>query len=280
MPHCGGCNGPFAVLARPVKAPATRRRCDACFRAKRFWLQCADCGRARGCRHYAAALLGPPRWLCAVCWRHRELFQGRIAPVAWRSGLEGDPERIALYDAHLLETRYVDGWIVPESSEWCLLCLARLILFRRFGFLAGLVHGAGATRWSNGTKIVDTDALAQHLEDLRAGGKWPGGSEPVLLSGCKVSHATAVARKLQRDMGWPAAQRNRLVPLPRPLSEHGGTRGFRLAAFLVAPRSTDCELVRRCKRVLQVAQLQNGVATSLTAAHPQLAAFRRMLFTR
>ena len=188
--------------------------------------------------------------------------------------------RIALYDAHLAETRYVDCWVVPESSEWCLLTLARLVLFRRFGVLAGLVHGAGASRWSNGVKTVDADALAQHLDALRGGGKWPGGPEPVLLSGCKMTHVAKIVRQLRDDMHWPETQLARIVPLPLPLSEHGTTRTFRLGQFLSAPTTVDCELIRRCRAACRAAQLNLRVTVHLTAANPSVAALRRMLFTR
>ena len=265
------------ALTRAVKPPATRRRCQGCYRAKRFWLRCTDCGVERACTDYAAS------WRCAPCVRHRELLAGRVAGAAWRSGVEDDAGRALLYDAHLYEEPCVDAWVMPESAELCLLVLARLVLWRRYGVLAGLVRGAGAVSWSNGTKVVDTGKLIAHLEQLRAAAQWPPGREPVLLSGCRKAHVQAVQHGLD-GLGWPASEYKRLVPLPLPLSEHGNTRGFKTQTFLAAPSTVDCALIRRCRRACSAACITVTACVPLDAVpvarQPSLDAFRRMLFTR
>jgi hypothetical protein len=175
----------------------------------------------------------------------------------------------------------VDFWIVPESSEYCLLTVARLLLFRRWGVNAGLVRGAGAASWSHGTKRVDVHALAEHLDWLRQNSKWPRSSHPhasVLLSCTTPAQVKSVKRQL-RLKGWLHTQLARLESLPFTLSEQGTTAGFCLERFLQAPSTEPvCELTRRCKKAIQTAHISHGGVCALSHPHPVAGAFRRMLF--
>lgn len=272
MPRCGGCNKLAAFLERAVVAPATRRRCQPCYRAGRFWLACEECGNTGACTKHDG------EWLCVSCGRYCELRAGKSI---WRSGYETNESRLALYDEHLSQdlTRLIDFWVSPESSEPCLLTLARLIFWRRWSTLVGLVRGAGATSWSNGKKAVSTSALVAHFAALRTNGEWPGGREAVLVSGVKPQHVTALKRALREEHGWPLAQCARLVALQLPLSERfpGAKRGFSLKGFLSQPRAADCPLIQRCKKAMTAAWITYGTPRALDAAGVSDDAFRRML---
>ena len=235
-------------------------------------MACDDCGETGACTKHGGA------WWCASCARFSELRSGK---AVWRSGYETNESRLALYDEHLSPdlTRLIDFWVSPESSEPCLLTLARLIFWRRWSTLVGLVRGAGATTWAHGKKSVSVPALVGHFAALRTNGEWPGGNEAVLVSGVKPQHVRALKLALREEHGWPLAQCARLVSFARPVSERfrGATRGFRLKSFMSTPQSVDCPLVERCKKAMVAAHIGHGVPRQLGAAGPSDDAFRRMI---
>jgi len=211
--------------------------------------------------------------------------------VSWRATAGEQPTqdaRLALYAAHLWDWALVDVWIVPiwgRHGNLCLLILARLVLWRRWAALAGLVLPLfKGVHWSNNARRIEHAKIAQHFCSLRARADWPRGTAPVLLLGCAAADTALISTALQ-DRGWSTEEAARLRPLDCSLSEHGATAGLRLSGFLAAPSRAEwalVDLVRRCQRARVAAgpACGRGRCAPLGEPTPAGAAFRRMLFAR
>lgn len=257
--------------------PAAGRagRCQYCYRKKRRWRTCAGCGQEAACRAEESA----EEWRCGRCEATMALESG-LACRSWGRHT-ADEDALGLYDAHLEEWLLVEVWLVPTGKKPCLLAWARLLLWRRWGVLAGLVRGAAkALTWSHGVRQRDPAALALHFRQLRDAGHWPRGTAPVLLTGWRPGDVAAVRERLG-EVGFAQHEVDRLRGLPFSLSEHGAIGGLRLAGFVSAPSRpcwTSCDLFKRC-RSARVAASSPGAGTCqlISANSAAGGAFRRML---
>jgi hypothetical protein len=183
--------------------------------------------------------------------------------------------------AHANAWVHVDVWLIP-LTPWCVLILFRIILWRRFGILAGLLEGTptAAHVWSHGIRRADVAALIEHLVALWVAAEWPHGSAPILLSGTDEDNVQKVRAALA-DRGANAEQCSRLKAFNATFSERGATKGFVTTDFLRAPtqpRFADCTIVRRARAALAAAGVPQNRTCKLDADNSAGAAFRRMLF--
>ena len=256
--------------------PATGRagRCQYCYRQKRRWRTCAGCGQEAACRAAESA----EEWRCGRCQAVLALESG-LASRSWGRHI-ADGDALALYDAHLDEWPLVEVWLVPTGKKPCLLAWARLLLWRRWGMLAGLVPGADALKWSHGLRQRNPAALALHFCQLRDAGHWPRGTAPVLLTGWRPGDVVAVRERLG-EAGFPQEEADRLRGVPFSLSENGAIKGLRLAGFVSAPSRpcwTSCDLFQHCRSARVAASSPGAGRCQLLSANSAAGgAFRRML---
>lgn len=127
---CSGC----AHAARRADTGLPRwRECTGCARGpcRCFPLPDSDDSDDSGSESDAFA------WLCTDCRRVDDLRRGVLAI----SRLGATQVQVDAFLAlHLCEHVHVDIWIVPITPR-CILILIRVILWRRFGVLAGVVLG-------------------------------------------------------------------------------------------------------------------------------------------
>ena len=314
-PRCAGCNRSGSALAY---GPENEKRCNSCYQAARrkgsglpLWMHCPDCGVGpQACFPAAAESSGsdaesdtgadsgdsetessaepdqePPDWRCARCTVITDLA---LAPQDVKRVWSNVPlaQALALYTAHIEAWISVDAWIVPSprGDKRCLLIYARLVFWRRWGMLAGLVQGVtGAVRWCHGRRVVTHATMVTHLCALCDEGAWPRGNAPVLLTGWPGAEL-APLRVLLVQSGFSQREAARLRALPYSLSERqrGVTKGLKLKAFLGAPSRPcwqECPLVRQCRMARAALGLPGGGAcTSLAADTEKGRAFRRLLF--
>ena len=219
------------------------RRCNTCYRLGREWRECSHCAVAAACRKRGA------NWFCQACLRVQDLNSGIVVGTR---GLEAVAGIRALIALHLVLRVHVDLWIMALTPDCCLV-LVRIVFWRRFGVLAGLVPGAPARtfRISHGTRRFDASRLARHIRNLWGSGRWPRGVAPILVTGCTRAGLEDIVQRLSSSL--PLGQLGRLAPCPFTLSEHGSTGGFRLQAFLRAPTTPamqSCVLLRRVRAAL------------------------------
>lgn len=204
------------------------------------------------------------------------LADGRVGQTRIGAAGEAGPQLALL---HLADAVLIDVWILALTPE-CLLILIRVVLWRRFGCLAGLVMAANVQVWSHGVRTLDLVALADHLAGLFRQGQLPPGGAPVLVTGTTRDDIDAVVGLLaQREV--PFAERARLRPVPCTLSERGATKGFKLREFLTAPSREawrTVKLVQRAKLAHDAAGQPGGYCRRITEATEQGAAFRRLVY--
>ena len=127
--RCGGCNElqPRAVLCY-------QGRCQACYKAGRFWACCGSCARQTSCRKVPAAEPDSGSAATLICVRCKRVtdLTAAVQParggagVQWRQGLDSEPDQLQLYADHLLDWALVDIWfVVCTTDDPCLLILAR-----------------------------------------------------------------------------------------------------------------------------------------------------------
>lgn len=271
--RCFGCNELRRATALR-SGRAGEKRCSACAKAAAkakttlpAWCVCSSCGG------------GPVRCIegaCVACRRVSALEHGGIGST--RLGAErGDVE--ALAGLHLADWSYVTVWILALTPE-CLLILIRLVLWCKFGCLAGLFLAVDVQSWSHGVRTLNLVLLADHLHGVFVQGKWPPGNAPVLVTGIAQSDLGALVA-LMAQRGVPVAARLRLRALPCSLSERGATKGFRTKAFVAAPSRVewrDKKIVQRAKLAHDAAGRPGGRCRKITEATDEGAAFRRLLF--
>jgi len=169
-----------------------------------------------------------------------------------------------------------DFWVVPLSAE-CVLILARAILWRRHGYLCGLLVGCAATAWSHGRPVLDVAAVVAHLAGWWEGGGWPGGGAPILLLTASAGQVAEVQTQLAHV---PQAARARLRHGPS-LSEQHATSGLKVAGFVAAPTLPAWRavpIVRRCAEACALAGLPDGQVRTLDEPGQRGGAFRAGLF--
>ena len=185
----------------------------------------------------------------------------------------------ALATMHLAHVVHVEVWVIALQKP-CFLLLFRLIIWRRFGLLVGLMIGppSGVHTYSHGRRVLNHGALARHLETLRQQGHWPRGRAPVLLTGCSSADLQQV---LMHTASLPLAQRRRLTAYPHTVSERGATAGLPLQRFLKAPSSPALQrsvALRRARAALAAAHVAPRGVRALSESTAQGDAFRDMLF--
>ena len=252
------------------------KKCQQCGKGNRSWRCCALCG-AGPC----ACLFVDGEWRCGRCARLAALCSGalpacgtRIVPT-WT-----DAEAHALHALHLGPSVrvWVDVWIVPLSAE-CVLILARFIIWRRHGYLCGLLCGVPALEWSHARHVFDLEGLTARLAEWWQGGTWPPGSAPILLLQLEARFVAEV-RGHAALAHLPPAQLSRLRQGPG-LSECGANAGFDVAAFAKKPASAKWRtvaIVRHCRNAVHMAGLDDGTVTALEEPGDRGDAFRGGLY--
>ena len=244
-------------------------RCRNCYQMGRELRDCNRCGEEKSCRRRGVT------WYCQACLRVEDLMSGVVTSTRRFSGVDF----VTLVSLHLTMRTRIDLWIIALTPE-CWLILVRIIFWRRFGILAGLLPGApaGTYRFSHGARALDARKLANHIANLRRTDRWPRESAPIILTGCSRQGLQEVIGLLP-DL--PLGQRNRLAACPFTLSEHSSNSGFNLQRFLRAPSTPDlqsCLLMRRARAALSAAGVVQSGTRQLTEDSSHGRAFRCMLF--
>ena len=261
-----------AASWRPHHGIGGGRRCKAC--ANKPAMERRTCAR---CATDCCCTKRGGDWACVACGEAAILRSGRVPPkrtvplslVAQRGHLE----------MHYTMRFHVDLWVVP-LSPWCPLLMLRLVLWRRFGIVAGILVGPPVCTfpWSAGVRGCDREELALHFRELftvQPGAARPlcsTGTTPILVTGC-VDADLAESR-----LEVPLADRARLKAYKDSLSERMSTRGWSRHSFNLDPAGTpECTLVRRARGALQAAGLpQVNNLQALSAGGARGAAFRAM----
>ena len=169
-------------------------------------MDCSSCGAPGRCRPDATGV-----YLCEACARIKGLEAGRVVR-GWPGPTPAAHSE--LLRLHLAATEHVQVYLVPQGPS-CLLVLARVILWRKFGVIAGLLPGppAGTHWYSNGARVTDAARLAAHVHATQTAAppRWPLGTAPVLVTGCRQPLALTL----------PGPELDRVRFFKDTLSEHG-----------------------------------------------------------
>ena len=250
-------------------------RCSACKKARRARQWCVDCHLPLCCRPYPVV----NEWRCLLCSDKRILLDGSLPKKHTHKWDPLDIRDYLVVHAELGRPAVlpgpVDFWIVPSKPS-CFYLMARLIFWRRFGVVVGLLPGPpeGTCRWLNGIWNVNRIELGLHFRELcdpggffggQAG--WPRANTPILVVGATQLDLNACLPEFHWGFGNPAGnlEHARLVAFPQAtsLSEHGTTADWRRQAFHNNPHSAhppyggghNCELTARCRLAIQTVGL-------------------------
>ena len=85
---------------------------------------------------------------------------------------------MALTNLFLQRVGYVAIWVVP-IYRWCELLGYRIILWRLFGLVAGVLRGPPTNVFvrRHGIRSVNVRLIARHLDSLWITDRWPRGGE-------------------------------------------------------------------------------------------------------
>ena len=145
---------------------------------------CANCHAPRKCAQLGAA------WLCPFCQDKVHLQNGQL-PCKRTTSLS-QQARADYLETHLAVRAYVDVWLVP-LSPWCDLLMARLVMWRRYGAVAGLLVGPPASVFPrrHGRRFCDRAGLARYFRELctpaAGAGIFPAGSAPLVVTGTTIA---------------------------------------------------------------------------------------------
>jgi len=170
-------------------------------------------------------------------------------------------DKAARLSRHLAHWARVDLWLLPRK-RWCPLEAARLYLWRRYSLIAGVLLGPPdrVHSRSNGSPVVDGDALADHIAELIVDAGWPKGHAPIVVTGTReadLAHSRVAVGIASEALGLPggaAVQDPRLRPFPASLSEwRATTAGWRDAVAQNAVTAPQCLLPLRVRDALGAA---------------------------
>ena len=291
LPRCAGCNR--TSNARPLVGPgpiAGQRRCAPCQGKNKLWQACglhgcpvlldecepiptinAPCRDATPDQIQARGVHA-----CQECVSaYRCTLQQIVPPHAGLEGTESPAKTLA--GAHKILRREFDIWLCPIRDR-CMYHWARVILWRRFSVLAGIVPGP------SGKKPGCGPAIAQHVTILKRKRQWPVTTDAkIVLVGIDTPAIPNIAALTPEE-------RDRLYGCERSLtrSANGNSKGLDWNDFNrnpTAARYARVRLVRLLAEMLTHIEvtsngrpgLNNGAARTWDGATPKERVFRASL---
>ena len=292
--RCYGCNR-LAPPALRNLAPGGRRRCDTCDRLNARWQVCdlAGCALRRipqqPARCQPVVALPHPRrasalagavgfYACFVCFFANKCTLAGKLPFHNALERTRNPS-VLLAPVHLQLQVHIDLWLMP-CRDRCIYHIARIILWRLFGVVAGILSGGG-----HGSRSV----VARKVNALKGAGEWPQTDAPVVFVGITPSSVSSMAARGLRALS--DAEKGRLHGFRRSLTRmNGATAGLDWARFNEEPGAA-CHravpLVQKLTELLRDIGMTSGGHLGLNHGHPRTwrgntdkeRAFRRSLHT-
>ena len=248
-------------------------RCEACYRKDRTRGKCVVCKKRN-----EFCVMRKDRLRCfRKCHHHLELLRGRIGEHDFDNCDEADVAE--LVDRNIENAPGVHLWVMPTSGYACTLVRARLISFRSFGRLMGLLRGPSAELRTYGAygERFQAGRLADHLATAMAG-FWPTGNAPIVLTGVSDAELTLVKLALQQR-GADPDELARFRAYNGSLSKLRVPGAFNANEYIASPANYDGHAhVANVRRSLDVAGVAPRDPEPLTGGQASLALrrFRRM----
>ena len=265
--RCAGCNATETQrnLCHVIPGGGDQRRCQRCHRSSSLWQTCeigwcelratATQARCVPLRAVAGLPASPARqaaigkYACPACVFAHICTLHSIMP--YRHPLEdtNNPAELLAATHFAILRNEVHLWIMPKRDR-CTYYAARVILWRRFGVLVGILPGM-----KNSNAYNNNAAIARHINRLKNANRWPVSDTKVVLVGVKRT-AVPVVQSLSPQ------QRRRLHGFPKSLTRSSyNLRGMNWDAFNRAPAAADhasVPLVRICAELLRSIDLTTG----------------------
>ena len=298
MQRCCGCNRTANAVELRYHAPAPdfRPRCEACHRRSALWQTCSLAGcetrltlpptetRCEPVEHITPprrdAGATPGTYGCPACRFANDCTFAAVVPLHHPLEQHKDPPR-QMQPVHLAMMAEIHLWLMPIRNR-CIYYIARVILWRRFGVLAGIIAGGGDT---------NHQAAGRRISRLKQAGQWPTTEAKVLLVGIAPSHVRAMVRPGSRALARLSAQeKGRLRGCRGSLSRQFTIGGLTFADFQRDPghaRWADVPLVNKLAGLLRDIGITTGGHPGLNHGLPcrwnanteAEEAFRRSLHT-
>ena len=265
MQRCCGCNRTANAVRLDHRAPAPdgRPRCEACHVKRRLWQTCtlANCATrfppietecepleeidARWRRDAGAT---PGTYACHTCTFANICTFAAVLP--YQSKHIAPPQQ--LQAVHLQMMGEIDLWLMPFRDR-CTYYVARVILWRRFAVLAGIIAGSGNT---------NPQAVGRAISVMKQNGQWPTTDAKVVLVGHDPSKVRRMARPNSRAFPQLSVQeKGRIHGCDGSLSRQFSIGGLTFENFQLDPGHARWEavpLVRKLARLLRDIGMTTG----------------------
>ena len=258
MQRCSGCNRTSTAAQLRYHPPGLGPRCDSCQRRSAIWQTCTLGGcedrytipptQARcepvqdiDARRRRDAGPSPPggTYACPACIFGNTCTFAAVLPYHH----VGTPKQ--LQPVHLRMMGEIHLWLMPIRDR-CTYYFARVVLWRRFAVLAGIIAGGGDT---------NCQAAGRAISRMKQNGQWPCTDAKVVLVGHDPNKVRRMTRPNSRALPQLTAQeKGRIHGCPGTLSRQFNIGGLKFEDFQLDPGHERWEavpLVRKLARLLR-----------------------------
>ena len=264
LPRCAGCNKSTVDRYRWLGPAGGAYLCRGCDNESARWQVCTLAGcatrappthaRCPALRAVDGLVASPPRLAalgaraCPACvFAHICTLHRKIPEKHALERVNNPAAQLA--PVHLAMQGDIRLWLLPKMDR-CLYHVARVVLWRRFSVLAGILPGGG---------LGSAPAVAQRLATLKQQNRFPGGDAKVVLLGmtpAEVQHLRANHLPFLTQQ-----ERARLRGFLDPLSRLRTLGGMSWADFNQDPggaQHANATLVRRLEALLRSIRMTTG----------------------